>query len=226
MIFHFNMGIIWELYRNYTWNIFPFPCPNGQFHPRNAISAASRRRQQSSRSLRVCKNGWHPKMYFSLVHMVKCTTDITVHIMLLWCHHRECERQLEPHSRWIEHKHRNHRRNDQSCSSFFASENVAIVIYMAPKAVAPLNVIPVIPVIPSPVKPRLLSNVKCRILLWNWMTVGLGRADWSLSAKCAVQTTGQFTERLIAFGVTADICAKDLQLYHFGCWKSGHCNEV
>ena len=46
------MGIIWELYGNSTWNIFPFPCPNGQFHPRNAISAASRRRQQSSRSLR------------------------------------------------------------------------------------------------------------------------------------------------------------------------------
>ena len=162
----------WELYGNCTWIIFPFPCPNGQFHPRNAISAASRRRQQSSPSLRVCKNGWHPKMYLSLVHMVKCTTDITVHIMLLWCHHRERERQLEPHSRWIEHKHRNHRRNDQSCSSFFAFEH-AIVIYtwpplwwrrwMSSQSSHPL------------VKPRLLSNVKCRILLWNWMTVGLGR---------------------------------------------------
>ena len=64
MIFHLNMGIIWELYGSYMgviWevNIKHLPSPISHHWPfpplctlpGNAISAASRRRQQSSRSL-------------------------------------------------------------------------------------------------------------------------------------------------------------------------------
>jgi hypothetical protein len=69
------MGIIWELYGNYMGILHE---TSSHFHVQMDSSIQETpslpRPAGGNRVHDPCgKNGWHPKMYFSLVHMVKCT---------------------------------------------------------------------------------------------------------------------------------------------------------